>query len=38
MKKLGQDCKYLGNPLLLEKRKVESFEFFVDKIKSKLSE
>lgn len=36
MKKLPQDCEYLGNPLFLKRRKSESFGFILDKIKPKL--
>lgn len=33
---LPQNCKYLGNPLFIKKKKVDSFEYILDKMKTKL--
>lgn len=37
MRKLKHDAKYLGNPLFLKRKGFESFQFIVEKIKSKLA-
>ncbi|PKI46656.1 hypothetical protein CRG98_032998 [Punica granatum] len=37
IRKLKEDAKYLGNPLFVKRKRKESFQFLVDKIKSKLA-
>ncbi|PKI67924.1 hypothetical protein CRG98_011520 [Punica granatum] len=37
IRKLKENAKYLGNPLFVKRKRKESFQFLVDKIKSKLA-
>ncbi|PKI45620.1 hypothetical protein CRG98_033936 [Punica granatum] len=37
MRKLKEDSRYLGNPFLLKRKRKESFQLIIDKIKNKLS-
>ncbi|PKI49597.1 hypothetical protein CRG98_029987 [Punica granatum] len=37
MRKLKEDARYLGNPLFIKRKKKESFQFLIDKIKGKLA-
>ncbi|PKI36247.1 hypothetical protein CRG98_043359 [Punica granatum] len=37
IRKLKDNSKYLGNPLFIKHRRKESFQFLIDKIKSKLA-
>ncbi|PKI65221.1 hypothetical protein CRG98_014370 [Punica granatum] len=37
IRKLKDNSKYLGNPLFIKRKRKESFQFLIDKIKSKLA-